>query len=203
MFNAVTIASECGSGGSEIGRKVAELLGWMYVDMELVGRVASTGKVDPSWVEPAGANASAWWERVMNGLPKDGPVTYFDDGPGYETDPDALQQLTVKVIERAAKSGNCVIAGRGAQCILRRHPHVLHALVYAPLADKISRMKLRYPLEHDLHAVLNRIDGEHTRYTHRYYGHDWSNRGLYHLSLNSALGVDVCAKLIALTSQCS
>jgi cytidylate kinase len=203
MFNVVTIASECGSGGSDIGRSLAKRMGWMYLDMEIIARIASAGKLDPSCLEPGDANANAWWERVIHSLPKAGPVTYFDGEPGYHTDPDALQQLTASVFERAANEGNCVIMGRDAQCILRRHPHVLHVLVYAPLAERTSRMKIRHPAEHDLHAVINRSDSEHTRYTQRHYGQDWLNRNLYHLSLNSTLGVDTCASLIAQIFHCS
>jgi Cytidylate kinase-like family len=51
VFNVVTIAREYGSGGSGIGRMVAELLGWMCVDMQIIGRVSAVGKVEPSWAE--------------------------------------------------------------------------------------------------------------------------------------------------------
>ena len=51
MFNVVTIAREYGSGGSDIGRKVAELLAWTCVDKQIIERVSAIGKVDPSWAE--------------------------------------------------------------------------------------------------------------------------------------------------------
>ena len=54
------------------------------------------------------------------------------------------------MIQEAAKVGKCVIIGRGSQCVLHHDPHVLRVLVYAPLAEKIKRMKLRHPDEHDL-----------------------------------------------------
>jgi hypothetical protein len=50
VFNVVTIAREYGSGGSDIGRKVAELLGWTCVDKLIIERVSAIGKVDPSWL---------------------------------------------------------------------------------------------------------------------------------------------------------
>ena len=51
MFNVLTIAREYGSGGSDIGHKVAELLGWECIDKQIIERVAAMGGVDNSWVE--------------------------------------------------------------------------------------------------------------------------------------------------------
>jgi cytidylate kinase len=197
MFNVVTIAREYGSGGADIGRKLAELLGWECVDKQIIERVATMGKVDASWAEEVDEHTSAWWERVMKGFRYGGPLSYAGKVAGADdVDHDALQQFTAKVIEVAAKESKCVIIGRSAQCVLRLHPHVLHVLVYAPLAEKVKRMKLRHPDEHDLQSLLHRIDSERTHYTQSYYGHDWSDRRLYHLCVNSTLGVEACAKLI-------
>ncbi len=65
MFNAVTIAREYGSGGAEIGRRLAERLGWELVDRQIIERVAAMGKVDRNWAEEADEHCSAWWERVL------------------------------------------------------------------------------------------------------------------------------------------
>ena len=44
MFNVLTIAREYGSGGSDIGRKAAELLGWVCVDKQIIEQVSAIGK---------------------------------------------------------------------------------------------------------------------------------------------------------------
>jgi len=195
MFNVVTIAREYGSGGAEIGRKVAELLGFVCVDKQIIERVAAIGKVDHTWAEQCDEHAGAWWERVMKSFRQGGLESYAGEEPELG-DRDALQRSTASVIEGAAKEGNCVIIGRSSQCVLRHTPHVLHALVYAPLSEKMERMKLRHPNERDLQALLRRIDSERTHYTQHYYGRDWSDRALYHFCLNSTLGIDTCAQLI-------
>jgi cytidylate kinase len=199
MFNVVTIAREYGSGGADIGRNVAELLGWVCVDKQIIERVAAMGNVDPAWAEAADEHVSAWWEQVMKSFRQGGPESYVGEGPEFGVDRDTLQQFTANVIRRAAEESHCVIIGRSAQCVLQRHPRVLHVLVYGPLAEKVVRMKLRHPQEHDLPALLCRIDSERTHYTKSYYGHDWSDRGLYHLCVNSTLGIDACTKLIVQT----
>jgi cytidylate kinase len=203
VFNVVTIAREYGSGGSDIGRKVAELLGWMCVDKQIIERVSAIGKVEPSWAEKADEHASAWWERVMKSFRKGGPESYVGEGPEFGVDHDTLQQFTSTVIEGAAKEGKCVIIGRSSQCVLRHRANVLHVLVFAPTAEKVARMKLRHPDEHDLPGLLYRMDNVRTHYTLHYFGHDWLDRGLYHLFLNSTLGIDACARLIVQAIQSS
>lgn len=203
MFNVVTIAREYGSGGADIGRKVAELMGWECVDKQIIERVATLGKVDPSWATKADECSSAWWERALQSFRFGSPQAYLGKGAESGGDRDTLREFTASVIERAAIEGQCVIIGRSAQCVLRRHPNVFHALVFAPLAEKTERMKIRHPHERDLQALLSRIDSERTHYTQHYYGQDWSDRGLYHLCVNSTLGIDSCANLIAQTIQSS
>ena len=197
MFNVVTIAREYGSGGSDIGRKVAELLGWICVDKDIIEQVTAIGNVDPSWAERADEHASAWWQRVMKSFRTGGPESYVGEGPRFGVDRDTLQQFTVSVIEGAAKEGKCVIIGRSSQCVLHHRANVLHVLVFAPPAEKVARMKLRHPQEHDLPGLLDRMDYERSHYTHHYFGCDWLDRGHYHLCVNSTLGIDASAHLIA------
>ena len=82
-----------------------------------------------------------------------------------------------------------------------KYPNVLHRLVFAPLAEKVARIKLRHLQKHDLSGLLNRVDRART--AQHYNGRDWSNHGLCHFSLNSTLGIDACVKLIVQTIQSS
>jgi cytidylate kinase len=143
MFNVLTIAREYGSGGSDIGRKVAELLGWECLDKRIIERVAAMGKVEPAWAAQADEHAIAWWQRVMKSFRQGGPEFYVGEGSELAVDRDTVQVFTASIIQEAARVGNCVIIGRSAQCILRHYPNVLRMLVYAPLSEKIARMKIR------------------------------------------------------------
>jgi cytidylate kinase len=196
MFNVVTIAREYGSGGAEVGRRVAERLGWEFLDREIIERVAAMGKIDRNWAAQADEQSCAWWERVLNGFRHGGPEVYVGGIADTGVDRDSLQQFTARVIEEAGKTGNCVIVGRSSQCVLRKEPRALHVLVYAPLQEKLERMKHRHPQERDLQALLRRMDAERTHYAQDYFGCDTRERGLYHLCLNSTIGLDTCAGLI-------
>ena len=197
MFNVLTIAREYGSGGSEIGRKVAELLGWECLDKQIIERAAALGEMDSAWAAQADEHASAWWERVMMSFRQGGPDLYVGEGTKYEVNRDALQQFTASIIQEAAKIGNCVIIGRSAQCVLRRRSNVFRMLVYAPLKEKLVRMKLRHPDEPDLPALLRRKDSERLYYARYYYDCDSADPRLYHLTINSTLDIDTCANIAA------
>ncbi len=114
-FNVVTIAREYGSGGADIGRRLAELLGWECVDKQIIERVAARGKVDTSWAAYADKQPNAWWQRVMKGFRDGASWSYSGDVSGTDINHDALEQFTARVIEQAAKEGKCVILGRSKQ----------------------------------------------------------------------------------------
>ncbi len=196
MFSVVTIAREYGSGGAEVGRRVAEMLGWKLLDRQIIERVAAMGKIDRAWAEQADEHCSGWWERVLNGFRHGGPEVYVGGVADTGVDRDALQQFTAHVIEEAGKTCHCVIVGRGSQCVLRKEPRALHVLVYAPLEEKLERMKHRHPQERDLPGLLRRMDAERLHYAQEYFGCNTTERGLYHLCLNSTIGIDTCAELI-------
>jgi cytidylate kinase len=196
MFNVVTIAREYGSGGAEVGRRVAEILGWKLLDKEIIERVAAMGNVDRTWCAEAVEQSCGWWERVLNGFRHGGPEVFVGGIADTGVDRDALQVFTRNVIAEAGKVGNCVIVGRGSQCVLRNQSRALHVLVYAPLEEKLERMKERHPQERDLPGLLRRMDSDRARYAHDYFNCDSSERHLYHLCLNSTMGIDACAQLI-------
>ena len=193
-FNVLTIAREYGSGGAEIGRKVAELLGWECMDKEIIERIATMGKIDEDWAARADERAIAWWEKVTRSFRRGAPESYM--GPVDIVDRDTVQAFTAGIIQQAARVGNCVIIGRSAQCILRHHPHVLRMLVYAPLKERLVRARLRHPQEPNLAALLRRKDSERLHYARYYYDCDSADPRLYHITMNSALGIDTCARLV-------
>jgi cytidylate kinase len=197
MFKAVTIAREYGSGGADVGRRLAELIGWSCIDKEIIERVAAMGKVDPAWAKTLDERVLAWWKRILNSFRKGGPELFIGSNDELCVDHETMQNFTARVIQEAAKVGNCIIIGRSSGCLLRHDPNVLRVFVYAPLSEKLARMRLRHPQEQNLEALLDRIDSERIQYAQTYYGSDPRSRDIYHLCLNSTLGIDACAELVA------
>lgn len=196
MFNVVTISREYGSGGSLVGSRVSELLGWQLGDRQIIERVSALGKLDPDWVQRADEQACAWWERLLGGFRHGGPEGYVGGIAETGVDRDSLQKFTARVIEEIGKKGQCVVVGRAAQCVLHNHPCALRVLIYAPLNEKLERIKKRHPHERDPLALMHRMDAVRRHYTQEYYGGDPYDRNLYHLCINSTIGVEACAEII-------
>ena len=98
MKKIITISREFGAGGGEIGRKVAERLGYHYYDKELILRSADTSKVD---VE----SMRRWDEKVPANFGFAQSLFNFYNKPLNET----LFEAQTKVIREIGEKGNCVI----------------------------------------------------------------------------------------------
>ncbi len=81
-----------------------------------------------------------------------------------------------------------MIVGRGAPYVLRNRADAFHAFVYAPLEEKIRRVRELGKTEAEAVELVGAIDQERATFIKKYFGKEWPNRHLYHLMLNSAVG---------------
>jgi cytidylate kinase-like protein len=200
MFNVATVTREFGGGGSLIAHRahrVAEILGWRLWDGALVEAVARATQVDPETVGRCDEHVDSWWHRfhrsglraaaILAGMPPS--EAQFSDG---ETVAAAAQQ----VISRAAAAGNCVIVGRGAQCVLQDREDAYHVFVYAPWRERVSRVRGRFRAVPDVGELIRQTDEERARYIRTYYDCDWKDPHLYHMMICSQVGIENAACMI-------
>jgi cytidylate kinase len=109
-------------------------------------------------------------------------------------DAESLAARSRRVIEQAAGLGDCIIVGRAAQCALSGRADVLHVFVFAPAEERIRRAHER-GLTGDLPALIA-VDRDRGDFTRTLYGRDWRDPQLYHLMLNSTLGIETLADLV-------
>ncbi len=114
MIGVVTIAREYGSGGAELGRLVSVKMGWKLLDRQLVDRVAHVSGVDPKPAASLDEHTHHWWQWAIAGMSHASPYGYSTPAPACEMDEDFVHDITMRLIQRAAYAGNCVIVGRGA-----------------------------------------------------------------------------------------
>jgi len=120
MFRVVTIAREYGSGGAAIARRVAQNLGWRLLDNDLVAAVARWANVDIRTARLYDECVDSWWHRINRaGVWSAAIMAGASPADVQFFDADAIAAIAQEVILRAASKGNCVIVGRGAQCVLR------------------------------------------------------------------------------------
>jgi CMP/dCMP kinase len=197
-FRVVTVAREYGSGGAAVAARLATRLGYQLLDRTLIRRIAEAARIKPEVAARLDEHVDPWVERVGRALWRGGfeAVTPFDESD--VVDAERLAVLTGRVIQEAAGVGECVIVGRGSQCVLRGRPDVLHVFVYGRREERLERLRARLGPGTDVEAALEETDRERTAYVRRHFGESWLDPRLYHLMVNSTLGEDaVVATILA------
>ena len=197
MFRMVTIARELGSSGGVIAQSVAEQLGWKLLDRNLIVAVARTAQVNVETAFRFDESVDSWWHRLNRGglwaaaveagaRPDD--VQFFDSA--------TMASFAHELIARAGAEGNCVIVGRGAQCVLQDSPEALHVFVYAPWAERVTRVQRRVGRNEDAEDLVRLTDWTQAKYIRRHFGCDWKDPHLYHMMISSQLGDENVARQI-------
>jgi cytidylate kinase len=115
-------------------------------------------------------------------------------------DAEMMAVVGRKVIEEAARMGNCVMVGRGGQCILHGWPEVFHVFLYAPMEIRKKRVEERRgPCSkgaHDLGAVIREYDRLRAAGVRQYFDQEWCNPNLYDLMINTKRGYESAMETI-------
>jgi cytidylate kinase len=196
MFRIITISREQGSGGSEIARRLAERLGWKLIDDELVTEIARRANVDPELARRLDECVDSWFHRLTKALWRGGYEGVASRVEGGMFDAEAMAAFWTRVIREAAGLGSCVIVGRGGQCILSGQPDAFHVSVHAPRAQRVERLRKLYPAETDPAALAEESDRRREAYVHQHFGIDWKDYRLYHLVLNSSIGIEPAVEAV-------
>jgi cytidylate kinase len=196
MFRVITISREYGSGGGAVARMLAERLGWKLVGDPLIAEIAKSAKVNAAVAQKYDECVDPWFHHLMKALWRGGFVGAASRVEGELFDADAMAALWKRVIEETGSMGNCVIVGRGGQCILQRREDVFHVAVYAPMAERVRRLRCVLPAGADPEQAAIESDRRRAAYIRRYFGQDWANRHLYHLSVSTIIGLERAASTI-------
>jgi len=199
MIRVITIGREFGSGGAEVARLLADCIGWKLVDRDFIDRVAHLGQVSPLEAERCDERIDPWFHRAFKALwhgGYEGSAT-STGGEAVVFDSDSMARLAGRVIDEAASLGECVIVGRGAQCILQERRSAFHVFVYAPWPERVERARRRLGKDVDAEAAILNTDRARESYIRRHFDQDWTDRHLYHLQVNSCIGLERAARAIA------
>ena len=197
MYRVLTVAREYGSGGARIGGLAAARLGWSLLDSALIDEIARAAHVDPALARRFDERVDTWMHRLSRHGLWFGAFEGAAPLPKTEVfDAETMAQLTRALIEHAYEVGNCVVVGRGAQCILQTCPEAFHVFVYAPWADKVARVTRRVGEGTDAPELIRGMDTERARYVRLNFGQNWADRHLYDLLVSSKPGDEATASII-------
>ncbi|HEV2416718.1 MAG TPA: cytidylate kinase-like family protein [Terriglobia bacterium] len=196
MLRIIALEREYGSGGAAIAGKLAERLGWKLWDQALTGEIASALHVDADAVQHREERCDTLFYRLakvfMRGSFERGlPVTGLE-----RFDADRLVEMMQELMEKAVSEGDCVIVGRGSPYFLRHRPDVLSVFIFAPLEEKIRRVKALGKSDAEAVELITSIDRDRATFVKKYYGMDWPTRSLYHLMINSKVGDETVVRMI-------
>ncbi len=193
----ITIARQYGSGGREIGEKIAAALGIPLYDKQLITDAAAKGNLSEDVLKTADESAAnSLLYTLAMGSNVLGTTAHF----GYKMPlNDRLFILQSDVIKSYAKAGSCVIIGRCADYVLRDEPSLFRLFIYGDTEHRKERIASRHPEVKSTQVldVLNKTDRRRSYYYNFYTGNKWGKFDNYDMAVNSStLGIDGCADLI-------
>lgn len=193
----ITIARQYGSGGREIGEKIAEILNIPIYDKLLITDAASKENLNEEVLRKTDESAaSSLLYTLAVGSNTLGAAMHF----GYKMPlSDKLFILQSEVIREYAAKGSGVFIGRCADHVLRDEANILRVFVYGDLDHRQTRVAERHP---ELKAsqiidTINKTDKRRSTYYNFYTGNKWGKFDNYDLAINSStLGIEGTAELI-------
>jgi len=177
-MSVITISRQIGSHGSEIGRKVADLLGYHLVDKKVLEKIfVDYGIIN---FEKMYESKPGLWERV-------------------EDMHLGLSDFLKRVLMAVAHRGNVVIVGRGSFAVLQGYDNVLNVKIKAPLRERAKLLmdKLSSPDLHAAERFARENDKARKGFVSSYFGVDNDDLKFFDLILDTGrMPVDTAVKLI-------
>jgi cytidylate kinase len=196
MVRVITIGREYGSGGGSVAGILARRLGWKLIDDSVIADIARSIQTSPEVVRKCDETVDPWFHRMTKALWRGGFEGAATRTEAEAHDAEAIAELWHRVIREAADIGSCVSVGRGGQCLLQHRDDAFHVFVYAPLRDRIERLREREPAGTDLAAAARERDRRRAEYIDHYFHQQWTNPHLYHLMTCSSIGLDQAADAV-------
>jgi cytidylate kinase len=196
-YRLLTVNREFGSGGGRIAQTIARWLGWKLLDRDIIDAIAYAAHVDTKVVRHYDEHVDSWLRRVNQQAMRSAALAAgLELAENSVFDADEMVKISQKIIEKAYDEGHCVIVGRGAQCVLQHKPDVFHVFVYAPLRERILRLRQRLEKGVNIEQRIRIVDGERAKYLQQYFGKSWCNAHLYDLLISSHEDEDITARVI-------
>jgi len=189
----ITISRQYGSGGREVGEKLAKELGYAYYDKEVIRKAISDNDISEEFLEKDGESLGTMF-------------SYFLSFSNATTDkneeslplPDRVFLIQARAMKQLATEGPCVIIGRCADYIMRDEPDLLRVLVYSDMDSRLKRVMQRNELsEKGAAARIKKTDRSRQLYYEQYTDMRWGDAFNYDVSLStSTFGIDRTVDII-------
>ena len=184
----ITISRQFGSGGRELGKRLADRLNWDYYDREIIETLAREHGLDEKYVRQMLGN-HGWQNLQLTYRNSFSHLSFVD--PGIRTQ---LLVRTREILQEIARAGNdCIIVGRDADVILQEY-HPFRICVCADIQSRLTRCMKYEPkkpvderlTEQQVLRNIRRIDRNRARTREILTGKARSDSSTFDLTLNAA-----------------
>ena len=168
-MSVVTVSREFGSEGDALAHKVAQRLGYHFVDKKFIGHIL--GQYGYVEFDKEYETLPGFWER-------------FDAQRGKQR--DVIVKMLNQVIEAVAHHGDVVILGRSGFEVLGRFADVLHVRVQAPLGVRIGRIMEKHNISFDqAEEMVKENDKVRVAFVEEFYKVPWKSVDAFDLVVNT------------------
>jgi len=200
MKKVITISRQYGSGGREIGEKLAEKYDIPFYDNALITRAAKeSGFAEETFERAEDKATNSLLYSLAMGINVYGNQDFGFSGLSLD---DRIFLAQSDVIRKIAEEGPCVIVGRCADYVLRERDNVFNVFVRASMDYRLERAIKKYGVEEKKAAdFILKNDKRRGNYYSYHVGEKWTNLNNYDLVVCSSLaGIDravacICAYL--------
>jgi len=185
----INIGRQLGSGGRQIGEKLADGFGIGFYDKELIQLASKESGLGKEFFERADEKSSFSFIGGLLGLRTNISNEVYTNN--YLTN-ETFFKIQSDVIRELAGKESCVFVGRCADYILRDNPRCINVFITADTDDRIKRVAQTYQLSLDkAQELIVKTDKKRAEYYNYYSNKVWGAAGSYHLCINSSvLGTD-------------
>ncbi len=213
---AVTISREIGASGTFIALKVAEALGYVCYDQQIINEIAQKMGKNKEQLEDFDQQSynriGVFFQEALASIAQGGMVFHpfgigpldWDSAEIFSTYPrNAFQEkdyyeVLTQVIKEICEKSNVVILGRGGSQILKDRSDTLHVRIVADRNERIQHVMKEQNLEQaKAEEVVSRKDEAAANFIYDFFDADWNDPHHYHMILNtSRIAPEKCIEMI-------
>lgn len=190
-IRVISISRQVGTAGEEVAQAVSNLLGFRYIDYQVIQDAAQEAGVSPETVSEA-EHSPPLLTRLLEALARNPgmPAVGWADPTPIATSPlftsSDYRRFVEQVIKATADKGDCVIVGHASQVILRRRFDTVRVLVTGSNAHRARRITTGMGVEEkEALKIIEKTDHERLDYYRRFYDTGWLTPCSYDLCIST------------------
>lgn len=191
----ITIGRQLGSGGREIGQKLAAQLAVSFYDKELIRIASQQSGLKEEFFERVDEKKHFSLFPGLFGMRTSVTDDLFSN---YYLSNETLFLIQSDIMRKLAGEGSCIFVGRCADYVMKEQPDCLNIFISADTPDRIKRISERHNVpDSKAREIIEKTDKSRAGYYNYFSGKVWGAASSYHLCVNSSLlGIDETVNFI-------